>query len=251
MPTLGLPLEYQQRPEWFDAHNIGAETEAKNALIASLLEKYQAKRILDLTCGTGSQVFYLAERGFEITGADFSPALLEIARARAAEASKPLNFIDGDMRSLHVGEYDAVITIFNAIGHLTPPDFATALANIHRNLKPGGIYIFDIFNLAAISDALIDSFAMEISKTVNGKKLHNTQRSTLDREQGLLTSYDHYLIDGKEELTNQFSLQIYTPETLDALLTANGFACIERCGMDGKAFSREETVSMVTVARKN
>lgn len=30
---LGLPLEYQQMPEYFDAHNISEQTEAKNALL--------------------------------------------------------------------------------------------------------------------------------------------------------------------------------------------------------------------------
>ena len=32
---LGLPLEYQQIPEYFDAHNLSAETEANNAVIES------------------------------------------------------------------------------------------------------------------------------------------------------------------------------------------------------------------------
>jgi len=35
--TLGLPLEYQQMPEYFDAHNISEQTEVKNALIEKLL----------------------------------------------------------------------------------------------------------------------------------------------------------------------------------------------------------------------
>jgi cyclopropane fatty-acyl-phospholipid synthase-like methyltransferase len=58
---LGLPLEYQQMPEYFDAHNISEQTEAKNALIEKLLKEQKAKTVLDMSCGTGSQVFYLAE----------------------------------------------------------------------------------------------------------------------------------------------------------------------------------------------
>ena len=36
---LGLPFEYQQMPEYFDAHNVSKETESKNALIEKLLKE--------------------------------------------------------------------------------------------------------------------------------------------------------------------------------------------------------------------
>ncbi|HAT9722417.1 TPA: methyltransferase domain-containing protein, partial [Legionella pneumophila subsp. pneumophila] len=211
---LGLPLEYQQKPEYFDAHNISEQTEAKNALIEKLLEEQDVKTVLDMTCGTGSQVFYLAERGYEVIGSDFSPALLDIARSKAKAMNHNIIFIDGDMRKLKAGKFDAAITIFNAIGHLTKEDFEKALQNIHANLKEDGVYIFDIFNLQAITDDIIDDFAMDIENIVNGDHIRNIQHSEIDREKGLLTSHDHYTIckehSGPEIYNNSFSLQIYT-----------------------------------------
>jgi ubiquinone/menaquinone biosynthesis C-methylase UbiE len=108
---LGLPLEYQQMPEYFDAHNVGKETEAKNAIIEKLLKEQRVRTVLDMTCGTGSQVFYLAQCGYEVIGNDFSTALIEMAREKANKAGKNITFIDGDMRELRVGKFDAVITI--------------------------------------------------------------------------------------------------------------------------------------------
>src|SRR3990167_10484589 len=95
---LGLPLEYQQMPEYFDAHNMSEQTEVKNALIEKLLKEQRVKTVFDMTCGTGSQVFYLAERGYEVMGSDFSPALLDIARSKAKKMNRDITFIDGDMR---------------------------------------------------------------------------------------------------------------------------------------------------------
>lgn len=138
---LGLPFEYQQKPEYFDAHNVNENTAAKNALIEKLLKAQHVRTVLDMTCGTGSQVFYLTKRGYKVIGSDFSPALLEQARKKAITEGLELTFIDGDMRDLKVGQFDAVITIFNAIGHLTTPDFEKALQNIHANLKEGGVYV--------------------------------------------------------------------------------------------------------------
>ena len=131
---LGLPLEYKKLPEFFDAHNIGDDTELKNSVIEKLLKKYSTKTALDLTCGTGSQVLFLAKRGYEVVGSDFSSDLLKIARKKAKEAKLNLRFIDGDMRTIKVGKFDAAITMFNAVGHLNKSGFEKAMRNISKNL---------------------------------------------------------------------------------------------------------------------
>lgn len=251
---LGLPIEYQEKPEYFDAHNVNESTEYKNAFIEKLLKAQNIKTVLDMTCGTGSQVFYLAKHGYEVIGSDFSPALLEQARKKAAAKELDLTFIDGDMRTLKIGQFDAVITIFNAIGHLTKPDFEKTLQNIRANLKDGGVYIFDIFNLQAITDDVIANFAMDIESTVNGTKIRNVQHSEIDREHGLLTSHDHYTIlkEGHkpEVKTNSFSLQIYTAEQLQALLERNGFEVIQYYDLEGRDFIADRSLNILTVARK-
>lgn len=251
---LGLPIEYQQMPEYFDVHNINEQTQAKNALIEKLLREQKVKTVLDMTCGTGSQVFYLAERGYEIIGSDFSPALIDQARSKARKMNRDITFIDGDMRNIRVGKLDAVITIFNAIGHLSKADFETALQNICANLKDSGIYIFDIFNLQAITDQVIKDFAMDIESTVNGVKIRDIQHSEIDRENGLLTSHDHYTVSKihhePEIFTNSFSLQIYTAKELQEILERNGFEVINQYDMDGNDFIAEKSLNILTVARK-
>lgn len=251
---LGLPFEYQQMPEYFDAHNVSEETAAKNAIIEKLLKEQQVKSVLDMTCGTGSQVFHLAERGYEVVGSDFSPALIKMARHKADKIGKNITFIDGDMRVLNVGKFDAVITIFNAIGHVTKADFEKTLQNIHANLKDGGVYIFDIFNLQAITDKIIDDFTMDIENVVNGVNIRNVQHSELDRQNGFLISNDHYTIvkegDEPEIHTNSFSLQIYTAEELQTMLARNGFETVHQYDMEGNDFIADQSLNILTVARK-
>lgn len=252
---LGLPLEYQQMPEYFDAHNVSDDTEAKNALIEKLLKEQQVNTVLDMTCGTGSQVFYLAERGYQVVGSDFSPALIKNARTKAHKLGKDITFIDGDMRDLRVGKFDAVITIFNAIGHLTRADFEKALQNIYVNLNDNGVYVFDIFNLQAITDDIINDFKMDIESIVNGIRVRNIQNSEIDRKNGLLTSHDHYTIFkdiGEPEIhTNTFSLQIYTSEELQTVLAKNGFEIIHQYDMKGNDFVADKSLNILMVARKH
>ncbi len=251
---LGLPLEYKKLPEFFDAHNIGDDTDAKNAVIEKLLQKHKIKTVLDLTCGTGSQVFFLAKRGYEIAGADFSPDLLKIAREKAKKAKLDLKFIDGDMRLIKVGSFDAVITMFNAVGHLTKLGFEKAMRNINKNLKDDGIYMFDIFNLEAMTDEVVSNFSMHRHKKLNDTQLHSVQCSTIDRKNGFLTSYDNHTLqknaDKPIRINNKFSLQIYTAKELREMLTRNGFKTLDQFGIDGSKFSEKKSTSILTIAQK-
>lgn len=251
---LGLPLEYQKRPDFFDAHNINDDTESKNAVIESLLRKYKVKNVLDLTCGTGSQVFFLAKRGYTVTGVDFSPALLEIARSKALTEKVDAKFIDGDMRTVKIGQFDAAITIFNAVGHLTKVGFEKAMRNIHKNLKAGGLYIFDILNLEAMTEQTVADLAMCVQKKVGETQLYTVQCSTLDRTNGILSSYDHYILqknaEKPENFKHRFSLQIYTAKELRDMLVKNGFEVLAQYGLDGCEFVANKTMNILSVARK-
>lgn len=249
----GLPFEYQKNPEFFDSLNIGDDTESKNSVIERLLKTYKVKTVLDMTCGTGSQVFYLINHGYEVVGSDFSPELIQQAREKAKKAGLNVTFIDGDMRNLRVGQFDAVITIFSAISHLTKSGFAKALQNISKNLKDGGIYVFDVSNLEAMNDTAVAD-PWYIHKRNGDTQMCNVQFSIIDRANGLITSYDHCIVQQDKEkptlLKSKFTSQVYTARELDEILYANGFETINRYGLDGKTFVKNTTPNILTVARK-
>lgn len=122
-------------------------SEQINQLIEKTLQQHRIKTILDFTCGTGSQVFWLAKRGYEILELISSAKMLKITKCKAKQENLRLKFLKGDMRTISAGQFYAVLTAFNATGHLTKADFDKAMRNIHNNLKDGGLYLFDIFNL--------------------------------------------------------------------------------------------------------
>lgn len=78
--------------------DIGAREE-----LVSLVESGRIKpcRAIDLGCGTGANALYLAQKGFEVTGVDYSETAIEKARARAKEAGTSVNFIVNDLTNLH------------------------------------------------------------------------------------------------------------------------------------------------------
>jgi SAM-dependent methyltransferase len=106
-----------------------------------------ARTILDLGCGTGRHAILLVQRGYDVVGVDRSPAMLAIARQRAATAGREIEFLEGDVRSVDLGRtFDAVLLMFAVLGYqLTDEDVARTIETVARHLRPGGLLLFDVW----------------------------------------------------------------------------------------------------------
>lgn len=255
---LGLPIEYQCYPEYFDTLSLSSSTQDKNQTIQDILRKYQSKDILDMACGTGAQVFYLKQLGYNVIGSDFSPGLLKIARNKALKKNIDIEFIDGDMRNVQVGQFDTVITIDNAIGHLVKNDFSIAIRNIHKNLRESGIYVFDILNLAAMTDEVIEADNQKMMGECiasDGTIIHNVRHASIDRNNGIFTTYEMITLQNtinQKQIKNKCSLQIYSMNDLNDILSKNSFKIIEQYKIDAYTFHKDEQgYSILTVAMKD
>ena len=97
-------------------------------------------RLLELGCGTGGTARRLAPHVSEVTATDISPAMIEIARTRAAEESVTnITHLTATLEGgLPAGPFD-VVAGFNLI-HLLP-DPERDIARIRDLVKPGGLFI--------------------------------------------------------------------------------------------------------------
>ncbi|WP_330188183.1 class I SAM-dependent methyltransferase [Pseudarthrobacter sp. J75] len=102
-------------------------------------------RLLDCTCGIGTQALPLAALGYAVTATDVSEAAVERARAEAAARGIGVECGVCDVRGVrdHVrGLFDAVISCDNALPHLlTDGDLERALRSIRACLRPGGLLL--------------------------------------------------------------------------------------------------------------
>lgn len=244
---------YDTSAENYDVLNEEKSKEM-NRVIDQILKKYKAKTVLDLTCGTGSQVFWLTNCGYEVIGSDINEAMLKKAKEKANKNGLKLTFLKGDMCSLRVGKFDAAITIFNAIGHLTKADFERTIQNIHSNLNQHGLYIFDIFNLTyLLSGDNIAKLTIDWVKESGNEKVRKIQYSTIDKA-GILASYTTSLLQVGGNMTQiseeKQTLQVYSAEELKEMLDRNGFEVLCQRGVDEPSFDFIKTERILTVARK-
>jgi 2-polyprenyl-3-methyl-5-hydroxy-6-metoxy-1,4-benzoquinol methylase len=248
------PSHYNQEAPHYDKFNE-KNSEIINQTIEKILNKNKAKTILDLACGTGSQAFFLSKNGYDISAYDINAKMLDLAKAKMKKKTLSLSFSKGDMRTTQAGQFDAAITIFNAIGHLTRSDFEKTILNIRKNLHPRGLYIFDIFNLNYLLDKdNITKLTIDWQQTVANKKIREIQYSTIDQK-GILCSYDiyHQQTGSRPPKVSQASqtLQIYNSSELKAMLKTHGFKTLRQCNIDGTRLSDKKSERILTVAQRN
>ena len=99
---------------------------------------------LDLCCGTGAGAGVL-RRLCEgpVVGVDFSAGMLAEARAGQAADPQPV-WVRADARRLPFGpDFDLVLS-FGAFGHFLPREWPVLFGQVHRVLRPGGVFAFPI-----------------------------------------------------------------------------------------------------------
>jgi SAM-dependent methyltransferase len=114
-----------------------------DAFAAWLAQLPAGGQVLDTGCGHGDPVITkLLERGFHVTGADFSPEMLKKAR----EQFPQVNLVQQAATQLNFeAAFDGACS-FSSLLYLDPIDFFNAVYRLNHALKPGGLlflYGFD------------------------------------------------------------------------------------------------------------
>jgi len=134
-------------PEWDEIFSEKGRvfTEPHNDMkrIAELFRKGGVSRILDIGCGTGRHLVYLAKKGFQMFGFDSSQHAIDMSEEWLNEEGLVANIMKYRMEDSFPYEdmlFDAVISI-QTIHHNRLQDIKNTVAEIERVLRPQG-YIF-------------------------------------------------------------------------------------------------------------
>jgi SAM-dependent methyltransferase len=102
--------------------------------------------ILEIGCGPGGNIWYLAREGFSVYGIDGSRTAIEIAKNRLINEGLTANLQIGDILNLSYPDtyFDCVIDI-ECLYANTESDTTRIIKEIHRVLKPGGKFYSKTF----------------------------------------------------------------------------------------------------------
>ena len=125
---------YFGQPRW--------DTGIRPPELLDFIEKHKPARAIDIGCGTGTNVITLAKAGWQVTGVDFAPRAIRLARRKlkSSNTEADLRVNDAtDLRGINGPfEFSLDIGCFHSIHKAGKSKY---LKELHRILAPNGFWL--------------------------------------------------------------------------------------------------------------
>jgi predicted TPR repeat methyltransferase len=128
-----------------------AENITPKLILYAQSNDWLGRRIIDLGCGTGASVRWLANKGYNITGIDMSAEMLAVARATVPSSGLGVSWRAADIRVLgdmEMTDMALALDVMNELGGLRDLEMVFAVA--HKLLSPGKLLVFDLHTIEGL-----------------------------------------------------------------------------------------------------
>lgn len=153
---------------------FGPSSQLENFVDLAIEGRIVSGSAITLGCGVGRETIYLAKKGFQVVGLDFSPTAIKRARRRAKAEGVEVHFVVDDLTNLqHTGGTYDVVMDFGAFNDLSQEARDLYMQNVIPLTKPGGYYVMFSFDRMLPFDEVMRRFGEEFSIEV----LHKSPES--------------------------------------------------------------------------
>jgi SAM-dependent methyltransferase len=191
------------------------------------------RRVLEIGAGTGRVLEPIARSHADVafTALDLDADELDVLRGKVAEGGLTnVDIVCQDLMDMSwKAEFDLVTAPFRVLQHcLSAETLSAAFARVHCALKPGGAFIFDLFNpsidlLARTGLVVSQDFADEDGAVVH-REVHVNERSYFDQVQHV---EEYYRVAGpgvgQRELSWIYDTRYFFKGEVEPLLRMTGF----------------------------
>ena len=147
---------FEKYAKYYDLLYKDKDYKAESEYTSSLIKEYkpEAKKILEFGSGTGIHGRMLANLGYNVLGIEKSQEMIDLGYQNYPIQNKDENFFfsQGDCTKTFIAnDFDSVISLFHVFSYQTSQKLAVdTLKNANRQLKQGGIFIFDYWFAPAV-----------------------------------------------------------------------------------------------------
>jgi SAM-dependent methyltransferase len=212
-------------PDW-DA-SMARQATALDALIRPRLGA-GPHRVLDCSCGIGTQAIGLARQGHRVVGSDLSPVAAARAPAEASARGLRLPVTVADMRMLPFARsvFDVVVCADNSLPHLlSARDVEAALTGIRRVLREDGLLVLTVRDYDEARRTRPAATPPQVSHTSDGEVI--TFQLWHWQEDGERYALEHFQLiptgDGRQVRVRRTAYWALTRGQLTDFVTAAGF----------------------------
>lgn len=198
--------------------------------LASLFEQYRkasAKSVLDCGCGTGNYALRLMKLGYKVSGFDLSAQMLSTAAQKLDQSNFTADLKKASLTNFEFSKkFDVIICMFSVLNYLTTTRAMNqALVRVREHLKKDSLFIFDVWNKAAVEKYYSPQKRQEYVK--GSQKVTRCSKTKLSKQKQLCeVKYECSLFEGKKKAhvaKETHQLKYYSIEQTNDLLTRAGF----------------------------
>jgi SAM-dependent methyltransferase len=187
--------------------------------------------ILEPMCGTGRFLIPLLEKGYPITGFDYSSHMLDVCRKKCDKLGLKATLVEASFKTFSLPEsYNLIFIPSGSFCLLTAHDeIVQALKFISNRLKPGGKFVFDIETLKALGKSQGIWNGRWVNKPDGSKIVISTfsQFDSASRIETVLCRYELWegnVISCTE--VEDFRLRLHEPLEMELLLEQHGLTIV-------------------------
>ena len=188
-------------------------------------------RVLDVTCGIGTQAIGLAQQGFNLTASDISANSIARAKDEAELREVAIHFTVCDILSAaeqHGPNFDLVISCDNSIPHLLSDDeILNGIRQMFRCLRDGGGCLITLRNYSESENEKRDFLPYGV-RTFNGKRYAVFQTREFDGDHYTASMYFVEEADRPVVQVGRSRYYAVSPSRVVELMRAAGFADVQR-----------------------
>ena len=253
-------MVFEKYAQYYDLLYKDKDYIAETDYILSIIKKYQpeTQKILEFGSGSGIHGRILANAGFHVSGIERSQEMIDLGLSSNQEKDQTASFscTQGDCTSTFIGDdFDTVISLFHVLSYQTSNEEVLAmLKNAHRQLNPGGVFIFDYWYAPAV---------WNLGPTLRVKRVSNQQLAITRiaepecfRKQNIVkVKYQTFVEDLKSnhisEIKETHEMRAFETEEIIEFANETGFTLLHSEEWLTRHTPSKETWGVCTILQKN
>jgi SAM-dependent methyltransferase len=246
-----MPIDYRILASIHTYIHLGDFAQHMTSRLVDFAQRdhWMGRQIVDLGCGTGESLKWLAQRGYIVTGVDISSEMLDIARKTTQGMS--VRWVRSDIRNVpDVKEMDLALALDVMHEFSSLQEIQEVFQSANTLLKAGKLFIFDLYTI----EGLVDRSSGEDTLTYDQDGVTIFAHNHFDYERQIQRR--DYIIfrqqeNGWQRQDTHRTLRAYPIQGITALAQRCGFEVLHVLNQDLKPYNPgESTRRIVCLARK-
>ena len=225
---------YQALGNWFEYLNKDCDYALWSQYLINKLRTLGAgRRGVDIGCGNGYFTRALYRAGYDVSGIDISPVMLNAAKRKAVQEGVPCEFLLGDITKLKLtGKADFAVAINDCINYVPPAKLKNAFARVYSCLNRGGVFHFDVSSEHKIRSVLADNMFGEDGEDISYMWFNTPEEDGVTMDLTFFVRAPDGRYDRYDETHRQYA---YSEDHILFAVRAAGFASVSSEGHLGSA----------------